>query len=384
MTENFRVAGFVIGLAIKAPVKATSSINVVSLNGAGQTLDGFVTSAFDRVLLLAQTDPIDNGIYSVRTSDWVRDGDFDGNRDIVGGTIVPAYRQSDGEIILYNVDGVPDALEVGADAINFSTYYDPTAAGINEAPNDGMSYVRNSLAWVLESTSTLPTPSVSSVLAGDGGGTNWLVANNITINQSSGTLSTDAAINLSDGVDQVAMRTIAGELLFVGTGGIVNIGFIPRCEFNDEILIQEQPSPAFSKAAWGTYWVASEGPNVPMFTDDTGEEVLIDPSRSSVNLQNGNYTTVMADRGKTIRKSSGGAGETYTIDSEANVPYKIGTFLGFDNDGGGSLSIAIAGADTLIFADDGSTGTRTLADGGFAVAHKNAAGQWKIAGKQLT
>lgn len=126
-----------------------------------------------------------------------------------------------------------------------------------------------------------------------------------------------------------------------------------------------------------------DSPQLPIFTDDDDNDQVIDPSLSEVNVQNGNYTTVLADKGKTVSKESGGAGETFTIDSNANVPHKIGTFISFNNDGGGDLSIAIT-ADTLIFADDNTTGTRTLADGGYAVAQKVAATVWKIAGKQLT
>ena len=65
------------------------------------------------------------------------------------------------------------------------------------------------------------------------------------------------------------------------------------------------------------------------------------------------------------------------------MAYPIGTFIGIDNEGGGTLSIAIT-TDTLVFADDGTTGTRTLGDSGYAVAQKVDTTTWKIAGKQLT
>lgn len=130
MAQNFRVASFVTGLAIKAPCHTFSTVNEPVLTGVGFMVGGYFVSLYDRVLLTAQTDPIDNGIYSVRESAWIRDGDADGNRDFVGGTIVPAYRQSDGEVVLWNIDGDPDPVIIGTDAINFSLYYDPTAAGL--------------------------------------------------------------------------------------------------------------------------------------------------------------------------------------------------------------------------------------------------------------
>jgi hypothetical protein len=42
----------------------------------------------DRVLVTAQTDPVENGIYDASTSAWKRSADFDGNRDITRGTMV--------------------------------------------------------------------------------------------------------------------------------------------------------------------------------------------------------------------------------------------------------------------------------------------------------
>ena len=104
---------------------------------------------------------------------------------------------------------------------------------------------------------------------------------------------------------------------------------------------------------------------------------------SPINVQNGSYTTVLLDEGKTISKESGGAGETITIDSNANVAYPVGAFIGFNNDGGGILTIAIT-TDTLTWSADNTTGSRTLADGGYAVAQKVTTTGWKIAGKQIT
>lgn len=127
MTENFRVAGFVLGLAIKAPVRTFTTAPIV-LSGL-QTINLYLTQVNDRVLVMNQVDPIENGIYTAQNSAWKRDGDADGNRDWVGGTIVPAYRPSDGEIVLFNLDGQPSAITIGTDGLSFSVYFDPIAAG---------------------------------------------------------------------------------------------------------------------------------------------------------------------------------------------------------------------------------------------------------------
>lgn len=85
-SKNFLVDSFVAGLALKAPCVAVSNANL-TLAGE-QTVNGVPVSVNDRVLVIAQTDPIDNGIYNVSTSAWQRADDFDGNRDTVNGTLV--------------------------------------------------------------------------------------------------------------------------------------------------------------------------------------------------------------------------------------------------------------------------------------------------------
>lgn len=102
------------------------------------------------------------------------------------------------------------------------------------------------------------------------------------------------------------------------------------------------------------------------------------------NSQSGNYTTVAADAGKHIIHASGaGAGDTFTIDSNANVAYELGTAITFVNMDSNNLSIAIT-SDTMNLAGAGTTGTRTLAQYGIATAIKVASTTWLISGTNLT
>lgn len=101
------------------------------------------------------------------------------------------------------------------------------------------------------------------------------------------------------------------------------------------------------------------------------------------NSQNGSYTAVAGDAGGMLVKTSGGGGETYTIPSNASVPYPVGTVLTFVNRGGGNLTIAIT-SDTLVLAGVGTTGSRTLADNGLATALKIASTVWMISGMGLS
>lgn len=103
------------------------------------------------------------------------------------------------------------------------------------------------------------------------------------------------------------------------------------------------------------------------------------------NSQSADYTTVLTDSGKHIYHPSADTNaRTWTIDSNANVTYPIGTAITFINDtSAGVITIAIT-SDTLVFAGNGSTGSRTLAASGIATAVKITSTRWMISGTGLT
>jgi len=100
------------------------------------------------------------------------------------------------------------------------------------------------------------------------------------------------------------------------------------------------------------------------------------------NSKSAAYTTVMSDAGKHIlHPTADNNARTFTIDSNANVPYAIGTTITFVNQIN-TLSIAIT-SDTMTLASAGTTGTRTLAANGIATAMKIASANWLISGVGL-
>ena len=103
------------------------------------------------------------------------------------------------------------------------------------------------------------------------------------------------------------------------------------------------------------------------------------------NSQSGAYTTVLLDQGKhLLHPSADVTARTFTIDSNANVPYPIGTAITFVNQiSAGVLTIAIT-SDTMWLAGPGTTGSRTLAANGVATALKITATGWIISGTGLT
>lgn len=95
------------------------------------------------------------------------------------------------------------------------------------------------------------------------------------------------------------------------------------------------------------------------------------------------YTTVLTDANKHIlHPTADNNARTFTIDSNANVAYVIGTTLTFVNQIN-TVTIAIT-SDTLTFAGDGTTGSRTLAANGIATALKVTSTSWLISGTGLT
>ena len=102
------------------------------------------------------------------------------------------------------------------------------------------------------------------------------------------------------------------------------------------------------------------------------------------NSQSAAYTTVIADAGKHIfHPSTDANARTFTIDSNANVAYPIGTILTFVNMTSQVVTIAIT-SDTMYLAGTGTTGSRSLAQYGVATAVKMTSTTWLISGSGLT
>ncbi len=103
------------------------------------------------------------------------------------------------------------------------------------------------------------------------------------------------------------------------------------------------------------------------------------------NSQSAAYTTVLTDGGKHIlHPAADTTARTFTIDSNANVAYPIGTVITFVNENGaGVVTIAIT-SDTMRLAGAGTTGSRTLAANGIATALKITSTSWIISGTGLT
>ena len=103
-----------------------------------------------------------------------------------------------------------------------------------------------------------------------------------------------------------------------------------------------------------------------------------------INSKSAAYTTVLADSGKVIfHPSTDANARTFTIDSNANVAYPLGTAITFVNMTSEVVTIAIT-SDTMYLSSAGTTGSRTLAQYGSATAIKMTSTTWIISGSGLT
>jgi hypothetical protein len=103
-----------------------------------------------------------------------------------------------------------------------------------------------------------------------------------------------------------------------------------------------------------------------------------------INSNSAAYTTVLADSGKVIfHPSTDANARTFTIDSNANVAYPLGTAITFINMTSNVVTIAIT-SDTMYLSSAGTTGSRSLAQYGSATAIKLTSTTWLISGSGLT
>lgn len=117
--RNYRVDSFVTGKSIKAPVILVTTVPEV-LNGE-QTIDTVALLVGDRVLVAAQADPAENGIYTVERNAWQRAGDWDGNRDATDGTLVISAQPAFAEIVeIWQMRTVSDPFEPGVSQAFFT------------------------------------------------------------------------------------------------------------------------------------------------------------------------------------------------------------------------------------------------------------------------
>lgn len=194
------------------------------------------------------------------------------------------------------------------------------------------------------------TPTDNGVIIGNGA--NFVVESGATLKTSLGlTIGTDVQAYDAD------LTTIAG-----------------LSKTNDNFLQVKSGAWAERTVAQVTTDLQSTG----LVADSVGFRNIPQNSKSAA------YTTVAADSGKhLLHPASDANARTFTIDSNANVAYPIGTAITFINMSANVLTIAIT-SDTMYLIGAGTTGSRSLAQYGSATAVKIDTTTWVISGINLT
>src|SRR5687767_13870777 len=105
------------GVAFKAPCRVATTANI-TLSGT-QTIDGVAVVAEDRVLVKEQTTGSEDGIYVCKAGAWERAPDWDGNQDVVTGTLVFITAGSTLALKLYRVS-TTGSITIGTTEVAFA------------------------------------------------------------------------------------------------------------------------------------------------------------------------------------------------------------------------------------------------------------------------
>ena len=318
----------------KDAVDVATTANI-TLSGE-QTIDGVLTSG-SRVLVKDQTTGSQNGIYVSAEGAWSRSTDADTSAEVTSGmTVFVSGGTVKGGIVYALV--TPDPITLGTTALTFQgiAYYATTFVVKTVS---GTSYT------------TILTDSSKRLVCTSSSAKTVTVARQATVQYPVGT-EIDV---LNAGTGLLTLAPDSGVTLN-SQGGILTFPLYAL------VTLKKRANPN----TWDVTLVSTGYLSVPS------------------NSQSAAYTTVYADAGKSIDHPSTDANaRTFTIDSNANVPYPVGTCLSFSNMTANVVTIAIT-SDTMYLAGTGTTGSRSLAQYGTATARKLTSTTWLISGVGLT
>lgn len=318
----------------KDSVAVATTANI-TLSGE-QTIDGVLTSA-SRVLVKNQTTGSQNGIYVSAAGAWSRATDADADSEVTAGLLVLVEGGTVGANLIYILT-TANPITVGTTALTFTATTVPVSPSI---PTN----------WQ-QTTKTLVISDPNK----------WFLASNASTQTL--TAPPNASVKIGVGAELWVQKIGAGNVVVAPGAGVT--------------IRSPQGLTIWTQYAYGK--LKKIAVNEWLFTIyDQGEGFIPQNSKSAA------YTTVIGDAGGHIyHPGADTTARIWTIDSNANVPYPIGTALTFVNDTlGGVITIAIT-SDTMVLAGAGTTGSRTLAASGVATAIKMTSTRWMISGTGLT
>lgn len=258
--------GLTTSVAVKAPVRAVSSGNL-TLSGL-QTVGGVVLAEGDRVLVRLQTDAVENGIYDASSGSWTRSADFDGNRDVVKGTLIVTDGVSTA-LLFYRVDS-DNPIVIGTSEIDIdpaSEVQDPYPVLPSEVGVTDTSYHyghlyrhgTNAVPGATDMTTAHQNMSLSSLVPFVPGGENILITGATPIRASQQWQMQGAQYICNSGTVEVLTATavddwaIKGKATFTGDNGAAGAtsGTMAAIRITDCMRFHIDPMVFKNLRGWG-------------------------------------------------------------------------------------------------------------------------------------
>jgi len=240
-TDRFN--GVIASLAVKVRAVVGIESNVAALTGITNPYSGINIVDGDRVLLVAQTDPIENGAWDVSDNDvWTRAFDWDGNRDVEKGSTIWAG-QSGGLDKLWQVQTAGVILP-GSTAVSITELLDPETLPAGQ-----------------------PNPIILTEIAGagpdvPGEGQIWVRNDGPNVLMFTDDSGVDFVVSMDTGDMQTPwLSAIDGDGFDLNDAGV--------------IFMREQAAAQPDVANQGQFWVRNTLDGEPMFTDDQGVDSVL-------------------------------------------------------------------------------------------------------------
>ena len=242
--------------------------------------------------------------------------------------------------------------------------------------------------YSITSNSFAPSPVTGTTISSTAAQSTWsdLSTGLSTCLLKDGTQTATASVSFAAGISVVSpmittsttfalVNTTATTINFGGAATTINIGTgtftLGTAATTANVFNATATTVNFAGASTATAIGAATG------------TITVAGSMCPQNSQSAAYTTVAADANKHIlHPTADDNPRTFTIDSNANVAYPVGTMITFVNQQN-TVTIAIT-SDTLTLMGSGATGSRTLAENGIATVLKVASTVWVISGTNLS
>jgi len=218
MAVQDRLLGLTGGVAFKAPVVIASTGANLTLSSS-QVIDGVVVGTTDdegtRILVKDQTDAKENGIY-VSSNTWARAKDFDGERDVIPGTLVYVGglgSQNANTFWQFNATSTATSVSIGSTKDDINVTQVTQALGVIPLTTEG-----DLLTYLSGAASRLAIGSSGLVLISTGGDPAWGTVGSTGI--------TDHAIQSTHIVDSAvkSTQTSLGSLTVTSTASGASAG----------------------------------------------------------------------------------------------------------------------------------------------------------------